>query len=111
MEGIMGRPRKLPANVIRFPKDAAKRLTRAEPFKFRPGYFYQTIPMDGEWLIFSYCYRSHMQDIFYAGGSYKNGNPKFHYESLQNKLLAGEIKLLSWRLESEWHTGERRERK
>lgn len=102
----MGRPRKLPSNVVRLQIDESRSLKRAEPFKQRPRYLYRDTPPIGEWLIFEYCYYSDMKNIFYAGGNYsQEGKLQFHDDVLNARLAAHEIKVLSWRLESEWHTG------
>jgi hypothetical protein len=109
MEGVMGRPRKLPPNVVRFRPDEIRALKRATPFTEKPRYFYRDTPPLRDWLIFEYCYYSDMKNLFYAGGNYsREGKMRFHCDHLNACLDAGDIKVLSWRLESEWHGSARK---
>jgi hypothetical protein len=108
----MARPRKLPPNVIRFQPTEERALKRAAPFSEKPHYCYRDTPPIKDWLIFEYCYYSNMKNLFYAGGNYsREGKMQFHDDDLNAQLAAGHIKLLSWRLESEWHGGARKLRR
>ena len=101
----MPRSRKLPSNVVKFKKGAQRSLPRATTFRGNSRYFYRETPPPGVFLIFEYIYTYEPNSLLYAGGIYLNGKPEFHNATLHNDLVAGQIKLLSWRQESEWRAG------
>jgi hypothetical protein len=105
MEGVMGRPRKLPPNVVRFRPTEERALKRAEPLKGKPRYFYRDTPPNKDWLIFEFTYHNEWYgELWYANGQIIDGQPLFQHKAIQEEYLAGNIKLLSWRLESEWRS-------
>lgn len=105
----MARPKKHPSNVVAFKPDEAKTLKRAEPFQRRASYFYRQTPPRSQFLIFEYSYYTDPHDLWYANGIIqKDGKPLFQHPEIQKDLIGGKIKLLSWRLESEWHRAQGR---
>ena len=104
----MGRPRKLPDNVIRFvKKDDARNIPRAEPFKQKARRFNREMPPQNIDLIFEYmdadCAPDHPP--LYTFGWYDNGKPVFYYNLIDREYQEGKIRLLSWRLSIEWQGG------